>query len=44
MVNPSDKLRRGRRRIEEVAGLSIIDDLQWDQENKVFYIHICIEI
>ncbi len=44
MVNPSDKLRRGRRRIEEVTGLSIIDDLQWDQENKVFYIHICIEI
>ena len=44
MINPSDNLRRGRRNLEGISGLSIIDDLQWDHLSKSFYLHVCIEV
>ena len=44
MIEPSERILIGRRRLEEVAGLSILDDLQWDQGSKCFFIHISIDI
>jgi len=44
MMEPSENIRIGRRGLEEVAGLSILDDLQWDQLSSRFFIHISINI
>ena len=44
MANPSTDLRKGRRRLEEIEEIFIIDDLTWDDEYKCFYIHISIQL
>lgn len=40
--NPSEELRRGRRRIEEVPEVSLLEDWIWDTVTKRFYLHISI--
>ena len=44
MMEPSENIRIGRRGLEEVSGLSILDDLQWDQVSKRFFIRVSINI
>lgn len=44
MAYPSDDLKQGRRRLEEIEQISIIDDLTWDNEYKCFFIHISVQL
>ena len=44
MMEPSENIRIGRRGLEEVSGLSILDDLQWDQVCERFFIRVSINI
>ncbi len=44
MLYPSDDLRKGRRRLEEIEEISIIDDLTWDELYNCFFIHFSIEL
>ena len=38
--NPTENLRRGRRRIEEIAEIILLKDWTWDVVTKRFYLHI----
>lgn len=42
--NPSENLRRGRRRIEEIPEISLLKDWTWDTITKCFYLHISINL
>ena len=44
MLYPSNDLRRGRRRLEEIEEISIIDDLTWDNEYKCFFICVSVQL
>lgn len=38
--NPTENLRRGRRRIEEIPEIILLKDWTWDVVTKRFYLHI----
>lgn len=38
--NPTENLRRGRRRIEEIPEMILLKDWTWDVVTKRFYLHI----
>jgi len=40
--NPTENLRRGRRRIEEIPEITLLGDWTWDAVTKRFYLHISI--
>lgn len=42
--NPSENLRRGRRRIEEISEIRLLKDWTWDTVTKCFYLHISINL
>lgn len=44
MVEPSDNLRLGRRGLEEVSGLCILEDLQWEPNKKCFYLRFSVSV
>lgn len=39
---PTENLRRGRRRIEEIPAITLLKDWAWDAVTKCFYLHISI--
>lgn len=41
-LNPTENLRRGRRRIEEIPEITLMKDWIWDAVTKRFYLHISI--
>lgn len=41
-LNPTENLRRGRRRIEENPEITLMKDWTWDAFTKRFYLHISI--
>lgn len=40
--NPTENLRRGRRRLEEIPEITLLKDWTWDAVTKRFYLHISI--
>lgn len=40
--NPTENLLRGRRRIEEISEIALLEDWNWDVTTKRFYLHISI--
>lgn len=40
--NPTENLRRGRRRIEEIPEITLLEDWTWDTVTERFYLHISI--
>lgn len=42
--NPTENLRRSRRRIEEIPAITLLKDWTWDAVTKCFYLHISISL
>lgn len=40
--NPTENLRRGRRRIEEISEITLLEDWTWDAVTERFYLHVSI--